>query len=150
MQTHNAPDTRAESRPRRLQGVPNTRTRNIDVGPEFHTKNIYMMTRFPFSDFCIGLKDFFSQPEWRLWPFGPGYGDTLLPAVARLLFAALILGLILLFLRFLFGPGGIWRDKELEAEAEEQRLAEIAELEEQLRKNEISEAEYKIKMKGLK
>ncbi|WP_147821249.1 SHOCT domain-containing protein [Salidesulfovibrio onnuriiensis] len=103
-----------------------------------------------FSRFSAGLQDFFSQPEWRLWPFGPGYGDTLLPSLARLLFAAAILGAILLFLRLLFGPKGIWRDKELEAEAEQERLAEIAELERQRENNEISELEFKTRMRGLK
>ncbi len=103
-----------------------------------------------FSNFGAGLQDFFSRPEWRLWPFGPGYGDTILPAIARLLFAAAILGVILLFLRFLFGPGGIWRDKELEAEAEQERLAEISELKEQLARKEISELEYRTRMRGLK
>lgn len=97
-----------------------------------------------------GLQEFFSQPEWRLWPFGPGYGDTLLPALARLLFAAAILGVILLFLRLLFGPKGIWRDKELEAEAEQERLEEIEELNNKLKNKEISELEYKTRMKGLK
>lgn len=85
-----------------------------------------------------------------MWPFGPGYGDTLLPALARLLFAGFILGVILLSLRLLFGPGGIWRDKELEAEAEEERLHELAELEKQLANKEISQAEYQWKIKALK
>lgn len=100
--------------------------------------------------FKAGLRDFFSQPEWRLWPFGPGYGDSMLPAAARLLFAVAILGGILLFLRALFGPNGIWRDKELEAEAEKERQEEIAELDRQRADNKISELEYKTRMKGLK
>jgi uncharacterized membrane protein len=57
---------------------------------------------------------------------------------------------ILLFLRLLFGPGGPLRDKELEEEARRETEQERAELKEQFEKGEISEAEYKVKMKGLK
>jgi uncharacterized membrane protein len=99
---------------------------------------------------AAGLQEFFSQPQWRLWPFGPGYGDTLLPSLARLLFAAAILGAIMLFLRILFGPGGIWRDKELEAEAEAERKQELAELEQEFSDGKISELEYKRRKKALR
>ena len=71
------------------------------------------------------------------------------PAVARLAFVFLIIGVILLFLRLLFGPGGPLRDKELEEEARLETEQERAELEELFAKGEISEAEYKIRMKTL-
>jgi len=96
-----------------------------------------------------GFFDFMDDPKWRAWPFNSGYGEQLLPSLARLLFVALILGAILLFLRILFGPGGRFRDEELDREAREQTERERAELKEQLDKGEISEIEYKMKMKGL-
>ena len=97
-----------------------------------------------------GFFDFMDDPIWRAWPFNAGYGEHLLPALARMVFVALIIGAILLFLRVLFGPGGKLRDPELDREAEIERQKERAELEEQLAKGEISEMEYKMKMKGLK
>ncbi|GAB7022546.1 hypothetical protein [Salidesulfovibrio brasiliensis] len=96
------------------------------------------------------LQDFFSDPEWRLWPFGPGYGQTLLPNLARLAFVALLMGAILLFLRILFGPKGFLRDHELDREAEEELRREREELDRQLKDGEINEAEYELKMRSLK
>lgn len=96
------------------------------------------------------LQDFFSDPEWRLWPFGPGYGQTILPNLARLAFVALLMGAIFLFLRILFGPNGFMRDHELDREAEEQTRQEIEELERQLRDGEIDKEEYELKMRYLK
>ncbi len=46
--------------------------------------------------------DFLDNPIWRAWPFNAGYGDHLLPSLARLAFVTLILGAIMLFLRVLF------------------------------------------------
>lgn len=97
-----------------------------------------------------GFFDFMDSPMWRAWPFNAGYGEHLLPALARMAFVILIFAVILLFLRTLFGPGGRLRDPELDREAEEERRRERAELDEQLAKGEISEFEYKMKMKGLK
>lgn len=99
--------------------------------------------------FLTSLADFFNQPQWRMWPFGPGYGDHILPSIARLAFCVAILGVILLFLRLLFGPKGIFRDKELDREAEEERLREIQELEEEFAKGDISELDYKYRLKRL-
>ena len=44
-----------------------------------------------------------SNPHWDHWPFGPGYGDFWASA-AKMLFVAAILGVIVIFLRVLFGP----------------------------------------------
>lgn len=87
---------------------------------------------------------------WKAWPFNSGYGEHILPSIARMVFVTLILGIIFLGLRFLFGPGGPLRDKELEEEAREQTRKEREELEQLLEKGEISEIEYKIRMKALK
>ncbi|MBG0790109.1 MAG: SHOCT domain-containing protein [Desulfovibrionaceae bacterium] len=94
--------------------------------------------------------DFLNNPEWRAWPFNSGYGEHLLPALARLVFVVIIIGGILFFLRLLFGPGGPLRDKELEEEARRETEQERAELEERFAKGEISEIEYRLKMKSLK
>ena len=94
--------------------------------------------------------DFLDSPQWRAWPFNSGYGEHILPAVARFVFVSLIIGAILLFLRLLFGPGGPLRDKELDEEARLETERERAEVEEQFAKGEISEIEYKMKMKALK
>ena len=104
-------------------------------------------------DIPLYLNDFFDfldSPQWKAWPFNAGYGEHFFPAVARLAFVFLIIGVILLFLRLLFGPGGPLRDKELEEEARLETEQERAELEELFAKNDISEAEYKIRMKALK
>ncbi|MEF2229753.1 MAG: SHOCT domain-containing protein [Pseudodesulfovibrio sp.] len=98
---------------------------------------------------AAGFLDFMDNPIWRAWPFNAGYGEHLLPAVARMIFVALIMGGVLLFLRFLFGPGGRLRDEEMDREAEAERRRERAELDEQLAGGKISEMEYKVRMKGL-
>ncbi|EGB13894.1 Protein of unknown function DUF2078, membrane [Pseudodesulfovibrio mercurii] len=96
-----------------------------------------------------GFFDFLDSPQWRAWPFNAGYGEHILPALARLLFVTLIMGVILLFLRLLFGPGGPLRDKELDEEARRETERERAELKEQFDKGEISEMEYKARLKRL-
>jgi len=96
-----------------------------------------------------GFFDFLDSPQWRAWPFNSGYGEHIFPALARLAFVTLIIGAILLFLRLLFGPGGPLRDKELEEEARLETERERAEVEERFARGEISEVEYRIKMKAL-
>ncbi|MGE4421289.1 MAG: SHOCT domain-containing protein [Pseudodesulfovibrio sp.] len=100
--------------------------------------------------FLGGFFDFMDSPQWRAWPFNAGYGEQILPAVARLLFVTLIMGVILLFLRLLFGPGGPLRDKELEEEARRETERERAELKERFEKGDITESEYQVGMKRLK
>ncbi|WP_319467207.1 SHOCT domain-containing protein [uncultured Pseudodesulfovibrio sp.] len=94
--------------------------------------------------------DFLDSPIWRAWPFNAGYGDHLLPSLARFAFVTLILGAIMLFLRVLYGPNGFLRDEEMDREAEEERRQERAELEKEFEDGKISEIEFKIRMKGLK
>lgn len=94
--------------------------------------------------------DFLDSPAWRAWPFNAGYGEQLLPAIARMVFVTMIFGVIILFLRVLFGPNGFFRDEEMDREAEEEIRQEKAELEEQLANGEISEVEYQIKMRAYK
>jgi putative membrane protein len=97
--------------------------------------------------------DFLAQADlpakWRAWPFNSGTAGDWQTSLATYAFSALILGVICLFLRKLYGPGGIWRDKELEREAEELRRQELAELERQLASGKISEPMYELKKKEL-
>lgn len=94
--------------------------------------------------------DFLDSPQWRAWPFNSGYGEHMVPAIARMVFVAMIFGAIILFLRMLFGPKGFLRDEEMDREAEEEIRRERAELEKKFADGEISEAEYVVKMKSLK
>ncbi|QJB58523.1 SHOCT domain-containing protein [Pseudodesulfovibrio sp. zrk46] len=100
--------------------------------------------------FLADFFDFLNDPMWRAWPFNSGYGEHILPAIARMVFVALIFGVIILFLRALYGPKGIFRDKEMEREAEELTRKERAEVEKQFANGEISEMEYKMKMHSLR
>lgn len=93
--------------------------------------------------------DFLDSPIWRAWPFNAGYGEHILPSIARMAFVSLIFGVIILFLRVLYGPKGIFRDEELDREADEMRKEQKAELDAEFARGEISEIEYKIKLKGI-
>lgn len=94
--------------------------------------------------------DFLDHPMWRAWPFNAGYGEHILPSIARMVFISLIFGVIIIFLRVLFGPNGYFRDEEMDREAEEEIRREKAELEQQLADGEITEIEYQIKMRAYK
>lgn len=87
-----------------------------------------------------------SNPHWDHWPFGPGYGDFWASAL-KMLFVAAILGVIIIFLRFLFGPNGRFRDPDLDREAAEMREKELQILENEFKNGEISELDYKFKKK---
>ncbi|MFP4168168.1 MAG: SHOCT domain-containing protein [Desulfonatronovibrionaceae bacterium] len=86
--------------------------------------------------------------DWSRWPFGPGFTSGWLLTLSKFVFIGLILAVILLALRFLFGPGGPFRDKELEQEAKEekQRINEAVDiLRRRLAAGEISEEEFEHK-----
>ncbi len=87
--------------------------------------------------------------RWAFWPFSPGYGQHWTVVLAKLAFISLILGLIFLYVRFLFGPNGRFRDKELDREAEEQRINELEELERDHDAGRISDMDYKWRKKRL-
>lgn len=89
-----------------------------------------------------------SNPHWSHWPFGPGFGDTW-SAVARLVFVALILGFIILFLKILFGPKGIFRDHEMDREAAEMKKEALERLDEEFKEGKMSELEYKYKKREI-
>lgn len=85
---------------------------------------------------------------WESWPFGAGFTAGWLMTLSKFVFIGLILGLIMLALRILFGPRGPLRDKDLEREAEEekQRISEAMDiLRKRLAAGEISEEEFERK-----
>ena len=87
--------------------------------------------------------------KWDHWPFNSGTGGDWQTTLATYAFSALILGVISLFLRKLYGPGGIWRDKDMEREAEETRRKAHAELDADLRAGRLTQAQYTLKKRAL-
>ncbi|XPV77272.1 MAG: SHOCT domain-containing protein [Desulfovibrio sp.] len=90
-----------------------------------------------------------NDPRWAGWPFSPGYGESWGPTIAKCIFSLFILIIIVAYLRFLFGPKGIFRDKELDREAEETRIAELAQLEEDYAAGRVNDMEYKYRKKRI-
>lgn len=107
------------------------------------------MFLFESISFAADFFDFLDSPIWRAWPFNAGYGEHILPAIARMVFVSLIFGVIILFLRVMFGPKGFFRDEEMDREAEVMRKEQKAELDAEFARGEITELEYKIKLKGI-
>jgi uncharacterized membrane protein len=80
--------------------------------------------------------------NWEHWPFGPGVGESFMFTLTRFLFIVAVFAAIVFYLRFLFGPRGIFRDKELEREAEVAKKEALAELDRKLASGEINEIKY--------
>jgi len=97
-------------------------------------------------DFIDKLKN---DPRWAGWPFSAGYGESWGPTIAKGIFSLAILLLIVFYLRFLFGPNGKFRDHELDREAEEERLAALAQLEKDYAAGDVSDLEYKYRKKRI-
>jgi len=87
--------------------------------------------------------------KWKGWPFHSGAGGDWETSLATYAFSFVILAAICLFLRALYGPKGIWRDKEMEREAEENRRREHARLDSDLRSGRITQQMYKLKKKAI-
>lgn len=82
--------------------------------------------------------------SWALWPFG-GYGETVLPALGRMLFVIAVFAAIAFLLRWLFGPGGRLRPTEFgtgHIAPRRERQARIKELRKRCKRGEISMEEY--------
>jgi uncharacterized membrane protein len=107
------------------------------------------MTIYDLPSFLSEFFDFMNSPQWRAWPFNSGYGEHIIPAIARLAFVTIIMGAIILFLRALFGPNGCFRDEEMDREAEEQIQLEKDKLDELLAKGEIDKNQHAIRVKRL-
>lgn len=88
--------------------------------------------------------------KWDIWPFNAGYGGDWQTSLATYAFSALILGGICLFLRLLYGPKGIWRDKEMDREAEAIIARELRDLEAQYASGRISKSLYEAKKRSLR
>ena len=80
--------------------------------------------------------------KWDFWPFNSGTNSDWQTSLATYAYSAVILAVICLFLRFLYGPGGIWRDKEMEREAELTRQHALDALQAQLDAGEITEEQF--------
>jgi len=87
--------------------------------------------------------------KWDRWPFNSGFGGDWQTSLATYAFSAAILAVICVFLRMLYGPGGIWRDKDMEREADEARRKALAALEAEYRSGRLSKAQYELKKKAL-
>lgn len=78
---------------------------------------------------------------WRTWPFGRG-DEGFWPDALRVLFILVIFLAISLFLRLLFGPKGIWRDREVDEEYEKTRARNLARLDALYRQGRITKEQY--------
>jgi|GEM_PF-682749 Predicted membrane protein len=98
----------------------------------------------------LGIANQVSLPtKWTGWPFNAGYGGDWATSLATYAYSALILGAICVFLRLLYGPKGIWRDKEMDREADEIRRRQHAELEASYRAGRLTEAQYRRKKRDI-
>ena len=84
----------------------------------------------------------YQHSKWDGWPFNSGYGGDWQTTLATYAFSAAILIAICVFLRLLYGPKGIWRDKDMEREAEAAKRRELAQLESSYRSGAMTEQEY--------
>jgi len=89
------------------------------------------------------------QSKWAVWPFNSGVSGDWETSLATYAFSFVILAVICLFLRFLYGPGGIWRDKEMEREAEENRRREHAQLDAEFRAGRMDKSLYELKKRSI-
>ncbi len=85
-----------------------------------------------------------ADPSWAAWPFGPGPTGSVLLILSRFVFIAIVLALIILLLRWAFGPGGRFRD-----DGAESREKALEELDMRLARGEISTEEYRQRKKAL-
>ena len=91
--------------------------------------------------------------QWDGWPFSPGFSESLPFMLAKALFIILIIGLAMLLVRLLFGPGGPLSEPWMEEDREAQRQRKLEELERQLLEGEIDRRYYdkrKAKLQGRK
>lgn len=87
--------------------------------------------------------------KWAFWPFNSGVTGDWETSLATYAFSFVILAAICLFLRLLYGPKGIWRDKEMDREAEELRRREHAQLDAEFRSGRITKQLYELKKRSI-
>ncbi len=100
-----------------------------------------------FSVQIFRLKDL--GAEFDFWPFSMGLNESLLFSASRIVFMLFILGCIFLFLRFFYGPKGIWRDHELDRMAQEETARELQALENRFTQGDIDKYVYEVEKKRL-
>ncbi len=106
-----------------------------------------MLIDFTHRFLALDLKEL--GPEFEFWPFSMGMNESWLFSLSRIVFMLIIMGSILLFLRVLYGPKGIWRDHELDRMAEEETRKELADLKSSFERGEIDEDLYDLEKKRL-
>ncbi|GAB6125561.1 SHOCT domain-containing protein [Humidesulfovibrio idahonensis] len=111
--------------------------------------NLAVQTISRFDFLCQDSQPASLPTKWTGWPFNAGYGGDWQTSLATLAFSALILGVICVFLRLLYGPRGIWRDKEMDREAAEARRKAHAALDADYRAGRLDEALYKLKKRAI-
>lgn len=82
---------------------------------------------------------------WEGWPFGGSMAGSITASVARIAFVLVVFGIIVWFLRFLYGPKGKLRPKEFGTEHIEERKrkkATVGELRRKYKAKEISLDEF--------
>ena len=82
--------------------------------------------------------------SWSAWPFGPGTSGSVLLILSKFLFIAVVLALIILLLRWAFGPGGRFRN-----ERSESREKALEALDMRLAQGEITPEEYRERKRAL-
>jgi len=87
--------------------------------------------------------------KWAGWPFNSGVSGDWETSLATYAFSFVILATICLFLRLLYGPKGIWRDKDMEREAEENSRKAHAQLEADFRAGRLNKMQYSMKKRAL-
>lgn len=87
--------------------------------------------------------------KWAMWPFNSGVTGDWETSLATYAFSFVILAAICLFLRLLYGPKGIWRDKEMDREAAELRRSEHAQLDAEFRSGRINKQLYELKKRSI-
>jgi uncharacterized membrane protein len=90
------------------------------------------------------------EPGWLAWPFGPGMTGGWLLTLSKFVFIGLVLALIIWLLRWAFGPGGPFRDKEFDDESDRTSRNEALDiLRKRFAQGEISLEEYEMRRRAL-
>ena len=87
--------------------------------------------------------------SWNFWPFGPGFTGSWLIAITKFIFIGFVLAILIWFLRFFLGPGGVMRDEEYNGKNNNEQSNALKILAERFARGEIDEEEYKNKKRVL-
>ena len=87
--------------------------------------------------------------QWDTWPFSSGLEESWAFIVTKGLFIIAIFVVIILFVRWLFGPGGRLAEPWMREEWARQRQEELANLEARYARGELDAASYERRKKKL-